>query len=706
MIFLDLETTGLDPIQDQILEFSAVKTDADFQEIARLDFLLNPETEIPPLVSYITNIKPDDVKDAQTLEDKKTEIQEFLKDEIIVGHNISFDLGFLKEKGIIKDMPSIDTGDLALIAFPTSPSYALEVLSDLLEIEHEHKHRALGDVLACLGLMKKCQANIASFPEQFFNDLEKYQENNQEKSSEPIIDWILSLKDKKTDPASLKTYKPRSFNQELALPNSNEIISSGELELVLSEFIKSPGIVFTSRENLEKFRRITRDSVEVLESKKGYLDSDKLKNFLDNHEVKSPDHALLLVKILRNLSLDKKLNFEGLNIHRKDRNLFYLLTNDNAEKIQLENKTYLAHFSLLFKSELEIPEDLPMMFFRLDENELDANFSGLVSEKFLMSEINDNTLKVEFSEFFSQIKDSFTYDELGEYGQQFMWAESSLYLIDEIYEKGLKLADMLAKQVPALKKTAINMHQFFTSKPAIRYVYLNSNLEIHLNVSPLKYQEITQKFFNKNTKLIDYSLPGPSMNTYHDFLYPSDLQVSNQRNYIADCVFPDSNFPGAKHPKYTQALKAKLTDLFNSEEGRIIILSNSKKQLQDLMLYFALESGIEKEFFASVNTGSSKIMHKLRTQDDFVFFCHYNFVDNLILENIEFSNLVVSKLPFDGPQIIYRSRDALFESSFQEYTLTKAYLKLKKSVRIINAPKIHFLEGSIKNRWANIFKEI
>ena len=78
LVVFDLETTGLDLVKDRIIQISYIKVYPDGKE-ERGDELINPERPIPQLVTELTGISDDDVKDkptfkelAQTIADKFT----------------------------------------------------------------------------------------------------------------------------------------------------------------------------------------------------------------------------------------------------------------------------------------------------------------------------------------------------------------------------------------------------------------------------------------------------------------------------------------------------------------------------------------------------------------------------------------------------------------------------------------------------------
>lgn len=118
MIILDLETTGFDNKKDKIIEFAWIKVDSNFNEIERLEFLVNPEIEISKEVLKITWIKLEDLEKADVFEKNLEKAKAFLwNDKIIIWHNIQFDISFLNEVWLILDTKFIDTFELASLFF-------------------------------------------------------------------------------------------------------------------------------------------------------------------------------------------------------------------------------------------------------------------------------------------------------------------------------------------------------------------------------------------------------------------------------------------------------------------------------------------------------------------------------------------------------------------------------------------------------------
>src|SRR5260221_9467017 len=100
LVAIDLETTGLDASTAQIIEIGAVKF-RDGEIIGNYSTLVDPESPIPPKITSITGIRPEDILGKPKLRDVLPQLKEFVGDAILVGHNIEFDLSFLQKAGIL-----------------------------------------------------------------------------------------------------------------------------------------------------------------------------------------------------------------------------------------------------------------------------------------------------------------------------------------------------------------------------------------------------------------------------------------------------------------------------------------------------------------------------------------------------------------------------------------------------------------------------
>ena len=146
---LDLETTGISITTEKITEVGIMKV-KNGEVIDEFEIFVNPEKPIPQRVIEVTNITDEMVKDAETIDKVFPKILEFVGDSIIVAHNASFDVGFLKHNakllGYEFNNTYIDTLPLAKDLFPDLKKYKLGKIADSLGIEVDVAHRALADV--------------------------------------------------------------------------------------------------------------------------------------------------------------------------------------------------------------------------------------------------------------------------------------------------------------------------------------------------------------------------------------------------------------------------------------------------------------------------------------------------------------------------------------------------------------------------------
>ena len=150
-VTLDLETTGLDPDRDAIIEIGAVKFQGH-RVLENFQTLVNPYREIPQAIVRLTGIAQRSVDRAPPFAAVAGELSEFLGALPVVGHHVSFDLGFLAKHGLRLENEVYDTWDLAAVVLPSSSSYSLSELASGFKVEHRQPHRALSDAQATHGV--------------------------------------------------------------------------------------------------------------------------------------------------------------------------------------------------------------------------------------------------------------------------------------------------------------------------------------------------------------------------------------------------------------------------------------------------------------------------------------------------------------------------------------------------------------------------
>ena len=164
-VAIDLETTGLDPNRDTIIEIGAVCFQAE-RVLDRFVSFVNPQRKIPLRIQQITGIRNSDVANAPTLAQIAPELLAFVNSNVaaVVAHNAGFDLGFLRAAGIHFHRPALDTFELATILLPNLASYNLGELCRVLAVPLTDAHRALGDAEATAQLFMILETLVGALP--------------------------------------------------------------------------------------------------------------------------------------------------------------------------------------------------------------------------------------------------------------------------------------------------------------------------------------------------------------------------------------------------------------------------------------------------------------------------------------------------------------------------------------------------------------
>jgi DNA polymerase-3 subunit epsilon/ATP-dependent DNA helicase DinG len=163
IVALDLETTGLDPNRDQIIEIGAVRfRDGRIED--EWSTLVNPGRSIPKEVTQLTNISNSMVAGAPPIAAVIDELIAFIGEDTIVGHNVGFDLAFLRNQGAAENNLAADTYELAAVLLPTSSRYNLGSLCMDHGILLKEAHRALDDARATGQLFYALMEKAAQLP--------------------------------------------------------------------------------------------------------------------------------------------------------------------------------------------------------------------------------------------------------------------------------------------------------------------------------------------------------------------------------------------------------------------------------------------------------------------------------------------------------------------------------------------------------------
>ncbi|MBN1121431.1 MAG: DEAD/DEAH box helicase [Anaerolineae bacterium] len=176
LVAVDLETTGLDPAYDRIIEIAAVKFHDD-KIIDEWQTFVDPKCPIPQNISQITGIFDADVADAPSIRTVLPKLEQFIGHHPVIGHNISFDAAFIRSAGLNLANPLLDTYSLASVMMPSAARYSLFSLSSHLDIDTEGAHRALNDVHMTIALYRELWARILTLPLETLAEIARHSRN-------------------------------------------------------------------------------------------------------------------------------------------------------------------------------------------------------------------------------------------------------------------------------------------------------------------------------------------------------------------------------------------------------------------------------------------------------------------------------------------------------------------------------------------------
>ena len=155
-VVIDIETTGLDPTHNCIIEVAGIKVN-DEKIVDTFSSLINPEIELSPFITELTGITNEELATASKASPVLKSFSDFIGDSILIGHNVHFDINFLYdnfENYLSKPLCNnfVDTLRLSRRFFKDAPSHTLGALSWYLGITVSESHRALADCYTTLHL--------------------------------------------------------------------------------------------------------------------------------------------------------------------------------------------------------------------------------------------------------------------------------------------------------------------------------------------------------------------------------------------------------------------------------------------------------------------------------------------------------------------------------------------------------------------------
>ena len=341
-VSIDVETTGLDLISDQIIEIGAIKFDEE-KSYEEFSILINPNIPVPPEVTRITGITNNDLRAAPQLYEAVESLKNFIGDLPIIVHNAEFDIAMLK-KGIGDlNNPHYDTLILSQLLIPDMRSYSLESLAKNLGIEHDQTHRALSDAKATALLFQTILRKIKNIDAESFDAIK------------PILgktDWygknlFAGLKPKTEKPAARREQKTQSPQPNAtpvskkiceALKQNKKITFELSPRLNAEETAYSAAEEFASKSASAAPRNASANVLIALRyplyptilDKSQYLSADRFKKFLEKNNFEDKE-AIFAIKIILEKNSTSNGIKEEFNLVREEHSMWEKICCDDFE---------------------------------------------------------------------------------------------------------------------------------------------------------------------------------------------------------------------------------------------------------------------------------------------------------------------------------------------------------------------------------------
>lgn len=159
-VVFDIETSGLNPHKDKIIEIGAIKY-IDNKPVDEFSYLIDPEINLSEIVIKVTGITDKDLKGQKKIDEVLPLFLNFIENLPIIGHNVRFDYDFIEAN--IKKLnlnhiknKIIDTLFLSRITIYDSKNHKLETLKEYLKLDY-NSHRAVDDCKTCNALYQYCK---------------------------------------------------------------------------------------------------------------------------------------------------------------------------------------------------------------------------------------------------------------------------------------------------------------------------------------------------------------------------------------------------------------------------------------------------------------------------------------------------------------------------------------------------------------------
>ncbi|MEO8105588.1 MAG: 3'-5' exonuclease [Candidatus Saccharibacteria bacterium] len=164
LVFVDIETNGLDHRRGRVIEVAAIRVEAG-EVVRTFQSLIDPEAELPYYITDLTGITSQDLRGAPTFDQVADELLAVLDGAIFVAHNVRFDYSFLEQEFgrlEVAFLPTqLCTVKLSRALFPLEKGHKLQDLIQRHGFSFAARHRAYDDAAVLRQFITHIQSNFS-----------------------------------------------------------------------------------------------------------------------------------------------------------------------------------------------------------------------------------------------------------------------------------------------------------------------------------------------------------------------------------------------------------------------------------------------------------------------------------------------------------------------------------------------------------------
>lgn len=714
LIFLDVETTGTDPSRHAIIEIACLKWH-NGKILHRFESLIYPHGPLPNEIILLTGIHDEMLQNAPVFSEVKEKILEFIGMAPIVGHNIAFDIAFLKSHHLDLKNSQIDTVSLAHILLRKENSYALEVLMKKYGLPLRNSHRAMADTETTVDFFEFLLREIEKIPNESRDELQQILEKSPWEGKIVFEGHESIGKNGKRSKKNMQKQKENTDNGKIISKNYwsekiTEKFLKGEKFLLASEreipwkMVKNYPLIIayaSVRKQYEMLREAQHYGLHVKFLKESYffISPKKWRKMFQEKKLLSPEETPFFLKIALWMKETETGDREEIVLEREEYGLFENLADREGKDIfwakalkeaQRSNIIFIHQAWLargIEKKIIQKGKNKKRGLLIVEASRLEDTFTQALKEKYTEANLHTflgDRVTLIFG-FLGIFYERYTPEEFG--------GMRGNVILNETTQSSLewrRFFEALKNLPPHPKKEEI-LDTLTPREGTIQWINNIAN-ELTIHSAPIFLGEIFQQRISPFSQIILQSGAldiDKTVRFIQEILeLDSTWQVIQEKmmSVMPGCriTIPD-NFPEPRTEGYFKRCLKLFTEIVEKQNGKSLFILASKKTLE--AMYRALLPKVKQIFNEAtlLAVGHSGGLGKsialfLENPENSVLMATHQILPRLqeIEDHLEI--IVFQKIPFDPPDDpLLKARAREFENGFENYTLPRAVMKFRET---------------------------